>query len=135
MTGLKTVCTGYENQGICSMCAGELPKRRRSYCSEACADLYVSLFFWGQAYRDAKERANHKCQRCGITERGIYKLVYPHWEIAGLEVHHIIPLNGAFRAWSPLNMPWNLRALCHECHLFVGSKKHTPEYKQGVLEL
>jgi 5-methylcytosine-specific restriction endonuclease McrA len=33
-----------------------------------------------------------------------------------LEVHHIIPLNGAYRAWSKLNHPDNLIALCHDCH-------------------
>lgn len=125
MAALKVVCTGYENQGICAMCGGELGKRRRVYCSGECAELYLDLFFWPYARYEAIERAHHRCQECGVTKRGLAK-IYARWfEKAQLEVHHIIPLNGEFRQWHPLNIPSNLKVLCHDCHV-VTRKKDIP---------
>ena len=123
---LKVVCTGFENQGVCAMCGGKLGKRRRVYCCDTCSDLYNDLFRWSAAKWDAIDRANHKCQRCGVTELGYWE-THRHglspWEPSlSLEVHHAIPLNGEDRTWHPLNGPWNLMVLCHDCHVLL----HTP---------
>ena len=122
MTNIKTVCTGYENHGICSMCGGQLPKRRRTYCCDECADLYCSLFCWPQASGNAIDKANHKCQVCGVSSDGT-RAIHGNWyEKMGLRVHHIIPVNGEPRTWHPLNIPGNLLVLSHECHVLL----HTP---------
>jgi len=132
--GMKAICTGYENQGICAMCGGPLGKRRRTYCGEECADLYLRLFFWSQASWDAIHRANRKCQVCGVTSDGT-RAVYGTWyEKMGLRVHHIMPLNGESRTWHRLNMPCNLRVLCHDCHTKEHSKKQ-PSCSQEVMKL
>ena len=138
----KIVCTGFENRGLCAMCGGELPKRRRAYCSDGCADVYVSLFSWGSAYLDASKRVHHKCQACGVTRDGLFKvglkeLGYDDPSIYILyrfEVHHIIPLNGEDRTWHPLNIPSNLRVLCHDCHVYEHSKEYTSGCKQAMME-
>jgi hypothetical protein len=37
---------------------------------------------------------------------------FPH----GLQVHHVVPLNGELRAYTIKNLPYNLRVYCPECH-------------------
>jgi len=128
---LKSVCTGYENQGICVMCGGELCGRRTVYCSGKCRDLYFGLFFWASASRQAIRRCNRKCQRCGVTEDGLSRMQRRNrWGVSRdvfrlrLEVHHIEPINGQSRTWHALNIPGNLRVVCHDCHVLI----HTPSY-------
>lgn len=122
----KIVCTGYENQGICAMCGGPLGKSRRIYCCEDCATQYRNLFYWPWAKYEAIKTAHHKCQRCGITGLGYFNThragLRPCDPSPTLEVHHIIPLNGAVRTWHPLNIPPNLLVVCHDCHVLL----HTP---------
>jgi 5-methylcytosine-specific restriction endonuclease McrA len=125
---VKAICTGHENRGICVMCGGELRGRRTVYCSGECHDLYLGLFFWPWASDSAMRRCNHKCQRCGVTGRGLGRL---QRQAGGwvdyrfrLEVHHVIPLNGELRTWHRLNVPANLLVVCHECHVLL----HTPSY-------
>lgn len=130
--GLKTVCTGYENQGICAMCGGPLPKGRRVYCSKECSDLYLNLFLWGWASWEAVARAGRKCQLCGVSERGLHTLAFRtrcYNSDYRLEVHHIVPLNGEARMWHRLNHSSNLLVVCHECHVLL----HTPS-KLRMLE-
>lgn len=136
----KIVCTGYENKGICAMCGGTLPSRRREYCSGACYDLYLHLFFWPQAQFDAMQSANHKCQCCGITDRG-YSRLY-QWRLhksfyatVAFEVHHIIALNGESRTWHVLNIESNLAVLCHDCHLITRSRKLRETIRTERLQL
>jgi len=128
---VKAICTGYENQGICVMCGGELSGRRKVYCSEECSDLYLGLFFWPWASDRAMRRCNHKCQRCGVTERGLCKAqgrdrrwAWRNEYLLRLEVHHIEPINGQNRTWHALNVPGNLLVVCHDCHVLI----HTPSY-------
>lgn len=120
----KAICTGYENKGICAMCGSELPKRRRTYCSDKCAELYEHLFFWQTACYDALKRAQLKCQGCGQGYMDVPTIGEGSWaERSSIEVHHIIPLNGEDRTWHRLNMPWNLKVLCHRCHTHEHSKE------------
>lgn len=101
-------CTGFEGTGHCYMCGNDLPKRRRSYCSNECSELYANLFFWDYAKRNEIHSAHWRCRRCGVNLR--------HW-YGDSQVHHIEPINGSYRVWNVLNVPWNLRLLCSECHL------------------
>lgn len=132
---MKVVCTGYENQGICAMCGGQLGKRRRIYCCEECANRYRDFFYWNRAKYEAIERAHHKCQRCGVSAKGLARIYARWYEISFLEVHHIIPLDGELRMWNKLNIGPNLLALCHECHLLMRSHKALAELKQDSSQM
>ena len=121
----KPLCTGYENQGVCVMCGGELRGRRKVYCSAECHDLYLDLFFWPFARDAAIRRATRKCQICGVTRKGLAKICRNHsWGHWGLSVHHLEPVKGATRTWHVLNIPSNLLVVCHDCHVLL----HTPSY-------
>jgi len=132
---MKAICTGYENQKICAMCGGQVGKRRRVYCSDKCREIYEHLFFWQTASLDAFRRADKKCQDCGRSDMEVPPVGEGSWaERSGMEVHHMMPLNGENRTWNRLNMPWNLRVLCHDCH----TKQHNSKqavYSQEVMEL
>ena len=112
----KAICTGYENQGICYMCGGALPKRRRAYCCDACRDLYSHLFYWPWAQKDSLARAKWKCQKCGLPLHLVPDIVHPWGWPSGYAVHHKIPINGENRVWHRLNFPSNLKAVCPDCH-------------------
>jgi 5-methylcytosine-specific restriction endonuclease McrA len=45
-----------------------------------------------------------------------------------LEVHHIVPLStiGYRPEFSAYHLPWNLVALCHECHLEIHAIMRPP---------
>ena len=92
---------------ICLWCGESLPKRRRKYCCDECANLYfihyISPLWWSCAREAALLRANNKCGDCGSIER--------------LEVHHKILLEpGEARHKSPKNELSNLKVLCRPCH-------------------
>lgn len=133
--GNYILITGHEGGGYCWWCGGEFPDRRpRRYCSEACRDQYYQHFRWPDASRWALERAHHKCQRCGMSLKGLIslsrisyfrRLSYP--DIYRLEAHHLDPLAGAPRIWSIKNMPSNLQVLCVECHHEVEAQKRHKE--------
>ncbi len=91
----------WHEAGRCCICGSGLPKRRRSWCSQACLDLYWENHNWATASWTAKVRAGHQCTRC----RGGGKL----------EANHIIPVNGGSRQGCVSHQD-NLEALCHSCH-------------------
>lgn len=62
---------------------------------------------WGQQSKAARKRDNHTCQRCGITETELQKL---------LDVHHIIPYRTFLGDWLRANQLDNLVSLCPSCH-------------------
>lgn len=112
-----TVLTGYEGQGVCFWCGGELKGKLKRYCRGHMQEYYRH-FEWSSASRWCLERYGYRCACCGrhrdnISDVGRYSLR------TGLEVHHIVPLNGSTRYFSAFNLPWNLIALCHDCHLQV----------------
>ncbi len=113
-----TVLTGYE--GVvrqCFWCGGELAGRLKRYCRGHMKEYY-NHFDWGYAKDWCVERYEHKCANCGIAQ-GDIPLVGSYEVRSGMEVHHIIPLDGGSRQFTPYNLPWNLIALCHTCHLEV----------------
>ncbi|MHB8084353.1 MAG: HNH endonuclease [Dehalococcoidia bacterium] len=86
--------------------------RPRRYCPQRSHDEFLSCFRqywryfeWGSAARWCLQRYDYKCANCGSNRQ--------------LRVHHIIPLEGRPRLWTPYNQPWNLIALCHVCHMEV----------------
>ena len=92
---------------ICIWCGNSLPKRRRKYCSDECADEYfikcIAPLWWQNAVAMALKRAGNKCEQCDGKDR--------------LEVHHIVPLErGEARHNSPKNNQDNLEVLCRACH-------------------
>lgn len=98
---------------LCLWCQQPLPKRRRKYCSDACADEYfthlIRPLWWVNARQMALKRSGHRCEQCGAVQH--------------LEAHHIVPLRpGEIRSGSPANVQSNLKVLCRACH----EKAHHP---------
>ncbi len=113
-----TVLTGYEGtERRCFWCGGELTGKLKRYCYGH-MKLYYQHFEWGSARAWCCERQKGICANCGWTpvDYGDGSDIYYHYS---LEVHHIIPLEGAPRYFSAYNLPWNLIGFCHECHLEV----------------
>ena len=134
-----TVCTGHEGKGVCFWCGGELKnKRQKSFCCTEHREEYYRHFDWATASAWCKKRANHKCQECGIDERNIpmVGVLGMNGGTSGYRVHHIVPVNGGTRWFNPLNVPCNLLALCHTCHMkYHGSKEKKIKRLQTAMEL
>ena len=117
--GVYTIITGFEGTGCCFWCGTNLNGERRRFCGHrsGCWTRYQEHFAWSYASHAALRRVGRKCENCGKEERDIPE-IGGHWNIrTGLEVHHIIPLNGEDRAVSVYNIFWNLICLCHDCHM------------------
>ncbi len=110
-----TILTGYENnEHRCFWCGVELKGKAQRYC-RAHMKLYYNHFDWGYASFEALKRADHRCENCGKVE-GRLNI----WSRqTDLEVHHIVPLNGADRQFTAFNLPFNLIVLCHACHQVI----------------
>lgn len=124
--------TGFEGEGVCYWCGGELTRKATRWCrtdygtDNAHWRLYHCHFDWNYASSWALKRANYKCLNCGIA--GAY-IKRDNWSsrMYNLEVHHIIPLNGQRYQYSLYHVPWNLIALCHDCHLEVAVAMRAPK--------
>lgn len=139
-----------KRQPACIVCGGELPPRRRSYCSDEHARWFVENHDWTTA-RHAAWTENNKvncveieteetyynhvtkevakriikikrpaCSRCGEAESTYGANNFLHTQ---LEVDHIIPLNGSPRGKTCLNHQTNLRVVCHRCHLILTAEQ------------
>ena len=115
--GTHAVITGFEGTGGCFWCGTELDGRRR-FCGHHSGHwtLYAKHFYWTYARSWCLKRYEYRCANCGYQEV-VPPGNHPSWYTHGLEAHHIIPLEGAQRASSPFNVPWNLICLCHTCHM------------------
>lgn len=121
--GTYTIITGFEGTGGCFWCGKKLEGRRR-FCGHQSGHWtrYQEHFNWGYARAGCLNRYKFRCANCG-TEAPEMPLSY--WEASAsvlgkqLKAHHIIPLEGIFRAMSPFNISWNLICLCHRCHLEI----------------
>lgn len=124
----------YERISVeCSYCGKELKrinsiveKQEKHYCNKDCMSKhyvglvcgenhpswkggYRGLYYgpnWKEVRQQARERDNHTCQRCGMTEE---KLGH------ALPVHHIKPLREC-DSWEDANVLDNLITLCPTCH-------------------
>lgn len=118
-----TVLTGYEGTGRCFWCGAKLTGKLKRYCYGHMKEYYRH-FEWGSAFRWALERAEDKCQNCGANQQFIQE----GWSSrTNLRVHHIVPLKGESRYFSAFNLPWNLVALCHPCHLEIHAIMRPPK--------
>ncbi len=118
-----TVLTGYEGiDGQCFWCGGKLRGKLKRYCYGHMTEYY-NHFRWEYASYEAKKRANYKCENCGKGEGRLNN----YSTQTNLEVHHIVPLKGEARFFSAYNLPFNLIALCHECHLEIHAVMRLPK--------
>jgi hypothetical protein len=132
--GTIYIITGFEGTGRCFWCGSELTGKQKRYCRTEVTDddfvedllsdkvahwrLYWRYFCWTYAAPWCLERYDYRCANCGyhhVVPAGDH----PSWYTRGLEVHHIVPLEGGERLWSPYNVPFNLISLCHSCHLEI----------------
>lgn len=97
--------TGFEAIKSCFWCGLQIKGDRR-YCCEEHHDFYLEYFHWPEASSACLARQEGRCGDCATKAR---------WA-SDLRVHHIEPLNGAYRQWNILNRPENLIALCPSCH-------------------
>lgn len=87
---------------------------------------------WRRQRRKALERADHQCERCGITDDDHReKYIEPTRDVGfGLDVHHRVSVR-LFKRWDlPLkdaNRLSNLEVLCQSCHLDYGDRVGTFE--------
>jgi hypothetical protein len=103
--GKYFIMTGLEGSGKCWLCGADPGGKNRRYCWGH-GTRYCELFIWTYASSAALKRDHHRCRNCGGTAGGI-------------EVHHIIPLEGRSRFCTHYNLPWNLITLCHYCHMEI----------------
>ena len=119
--GTYHILTGFEGTGCCFWCGLELTGKQKRYCKKGSHwRVYYQHFDWTFARDWCLERYDYRCANCGTQ--------YSHWGPGDTyieaakgtpEAHHIIPLEGRDRLWTPYNLPWNLICLCHKCHLAV----------------
>lgn len=100
-----------KDRKVCRRCEKPLDGRRTAYCSGECDRLFSQDHFWGPAGNQARRRARHTCEREGCGER------------SGLEVNHIVPLVGQYRATTCLNHQDNLEVLCRPHHVEVTNRQ------------
>jgi 5-methylcytosine-specific restriction endonuclease McrA len=117
-TALLSVCALANKSGEgCAWCGGELPKRRRTWCGDRCANAFWTNHWWTLARRAAKRRDRYRCKRCGerAPKRGSAE-----WralrKTKRVEVNHIVQAQGAHVRLSCLHHLTNLETLCVSCH-------------------
>ena len=114
--------------GACSLCGlSPLPGRRRSWCSDACVDLWMLATNSRRALGQLVALHGHECWRCGTrtveeTRPGFPTLGIPPEVVevpVPLAVDHVRPLwlltveeATELRWW----LPFNLQLLCDRCH-------------------
>jgi hypothetical protein len=104
-------------------CRAVLAGRRTAYFSEKHAREFERNHLWTAARRVARRRAKWACERCGfkpgeVRRDPVARKAYPRYELK-LEVNHIQPLTGSYRAFTCFNHLSNLEVLCHRCHVAV----------------
>lgn len=105
----------YRADGTCRLCAGPVAKPRRTWCSDACVQV------WAIATSADRARAELMafypgCWECGARSYLDDDLL---WVDVGLEVDHVVALwslsddeRTELRWW----LPFNLQLLCRRCH-------------------
>lgn len=127
--GTIHILTGYEGTGACLWCGKDFEGKRKRYCTGRMLDTgeeahwrqYHRHFNWTFARDWCLTRYEHRCANCGHEGSYWNGVVYIRGK-ALLEAHHIIPMEGESREWTPYNLPWNLICLCHECHVLVHAR-------------
>lgn len=94
-----------EPTGKCVVCEGELPRGRRKYCSDGCADKFYeeNTMDWNRIRDKIINRDKRTCQKCGHHSSSGY----------GLCVHHIKHVKNNPELEFQHD---NLITLCPDCH-------------------
>jgi 5-methylcytosine-specific restriction endonuclease McrA len=100
----------------CDWCGRKLPKRRRRWCSQHCANAFLENHYYSRARIAAKKRDKYQCVKCGAKRN--------------LEINHIIPVLGKHNKHGCWHHLTNLETLCHKCHLIVTKQ----QWEQGLLK-
>lgn len=118
--------SGRNGKRLCGWCDSELPKYRRSWCSNECAEKFTRVWSWGalRVYIIGRDRI---CQRCGQDWPGWLRrqgrtICYLHR--APWQVDHIFPVKDG-----GTDDPENLRLLCNGCHIAVGYEQRAARAK------
>ena len=114
---IQTCSLAHRDGDGCNWCGSELPKRRRTWCSDKCANAFWTNHWWTLARRAAKRRDKYRCKRCGerAPKRGTpnYSALRKKHRV---EVNHIQQARGAHVRLSCLHHLTNLETLCLSCH-------------------
>ena len=100
----QTPARSFQATGKCLNCDGELPKRRRKYCSDKCSMQFYwekvepNILDWNKVRKRILKRDNHTCAFCNKSKE--------------LHVDHIIPI----AIGGELFKMSNLQVLCKDCH-------------------
>ena len=100
-------------------CRKPLPKWRRKWCSDPCANRFSANHVWSFARHTVLKRDGRKCVRCGSTR--------------ALEVNHTIPRKGEGYGTGCWNHLDNLELLCRECHVAETARQQGWKKKLGQL--
>ena len=119
------------SEPVCRLasCRKPLTGRRKAYCSDKHAREFERNHLWLAARQAARRRAKWACEQCGFKPADVrrdpsLKSAYRRYELK-LEVNHIEPLIGGYRAFTCLNHQSNLEVLCHRCHLAVTKEQRS----------
>ena len=66
---------GPNGRALCCWCGTEVPKGRRSWCSQKCVDEYLDLSDLNRIENRIKERDLEICQVCGLNCRALKELL------------------------------------------------------------
>lgn len=117
-------------KGQCRLCLGDLPKGRRSWCSDECAEVWVGASTPNVMLAHLVGLHGEECWTCGARwTPGVRtdswqdpddRIAGPPWPLrVALEVDHVRPLwsltddeRDDVRWW----LPYNLQLLCPTCH-------------------
>jgi len=97
-------------KGKCRFCKGDLPKRRRTFCSDVCVKIFLDKTDWGKIRKRVFKRDGGVCKICGceLNERARN----------GYHVDHICPIS---KGGNLYDMD-NLQLTCSVCNLKKGAK-------------
>jgi len=124
----KDLPRGPNGLAQCRGCSKEVQPPRRTFCQQACVDLWVVRTGSGMA-RFMRKRDKGVCALCGLDCQALksrYKKLLPQDRVA-FKVQHGIPASRSGRFWDIDHIvpvvegggssgPDNLRTLCIPCH-------------------
>jgi len=121
--------TGPTGRKLCAWCEAELPLRRRTWCSDRCADAYWSAATWRGLRTQLAKRDRGICALCGLDCRALRRAYaqLPKAKRARYAADHGVPPRRRRSTWwdadhvVPIaeggpNALNNLRTLCIPCH-------------------